>query len=192
MFPDFIGTALCKVAYVVCNVQKPKKQMNSTLKKLNILGYYQIIGGIIGLLITLYILINQTVLNGPLMVMFLIAIGLMVFTIYCGFLLIKKQYEMGINLSIINQAMQVIGFRVLGYGFLYTSGLLSGIIVDLSNDFIIVLNFNLATWKMNWNSEPELTYISINFVAIFILKFIFNVKEKLNNNANDIELIKNE
>ncbi|WP_028375095.1 hypothetical protein [Leeuwenhoekiella sp. MAR_2009_132] len=166
--------------------------MNSTLKKLNILGYYQLIGGIIGLLFTLYILMNQPVLNGPLMVIYLIAIGLMIYTIYCGFLLIKKQYEKGINFSMINQALQVIGFGVLGYGFKYTSGILAGLKVDLTNDFIIGLNFNVTTWKMNWNSDPDLTYININFVAIFILGFIFKAKEKFDNNKSEIELFNNE
>lgn len=161
--------------------------MNNTLKKLNILGYYQLVGGIIGLLFTLYILINQSIINGPLVVIFLIALGLMAFSTYSGFLLIKKQYDKGINLSMINQALQVIGFGVLGYSFKYTSGILLGLTVDLTNDFIIGLNFNVTTWKMNWNSDPDLTYISINFIAIFILGFIFKAKERYDK-QNEAEL----
>jgi len=166
--------------------------MNSTLKKLNILGYYQSIGGIVGLLFTLYILLNQSIINGPTVVLYLVALGLMTYSIYCGFLLIKKQYEKGINLSMINQALQIIGFGILGYSFKFTSGLLLGLTVDFTNDFIIGLNFNVTTWKMNWNSDPDLTYISINFVAIFILGFIFKGKEKFDNKTNEIELINNE
>ncbi len=166
--------------------------MNNTFKKLNILGYYQLIGGIIGLLFTLYILLNQSILNGLSMILFLIALGLMAFSIYCGFLILKKQYEKGINFSMINQALQVIGFGVLGYSFKYTSGILLGLTVDLTNDLIIGLNFNVTTWKMNWNSDPDLTYLSINFVAIFILGFIFKAKEKFDNKRSEIELINKE
>lgn len=153
--------------------------MSKTLKRLNILGYYQLIGGIIGIVITLIFLINQGILNGPLIVLLLTAIILMTYSTYCGFLLIRKQLNKGIKLSIINQALQIIGFGVLGYSFKYASGVLLGLRIDLTNDFIIGLDLNITTWKLNWNSDPELTFISINFIAILILGFIFRAKEKL-------------
>ena len=78
----------------------------------------------------------------------------------------------------INQALQIIGFGVFGYSFKYTSGILLGIKIDLTNDFIIGLGLNITSWKLNWNSDPDLTFISINFIAVFILGFIFKAKER--------------
>ncbi|WP_034257695.1 hypothetical protein [Altibacter lentus] len=153
--------------------------MNRTLIKLNFLGYYQIIGGIIGFLLSIALIVKQPIINGISFLIIMIVLGLMSFSTYCGYLLIKKQLKKGINLSIINQALQIIGFGVLGYGFKYTSGILLGVRIDLTNDFIIGLDLNITSWTLYWNSNFDLSFISINFFAIFILGFIFKVKDTL-------------
>lgn len=56
--------------------------------KLKILAWYQIIGGIAGLLITIWLLARTGQINGLILLILLFASGLYVFSIYCGRLLL--------------------------------------------------------------------------------------------------------
>ena len=153
--------------------------MNNTEKKLWILGIYQIIGGLIGVGFTLKSLLTIGLINGPLLLILIIAFGLFFFSIFSGYILFKKRFIRGINLSIINNSIQVIGFGVLGYGFKYVSGIIAGIRLDMTNDMIFLFDFDLTNWKMNYNMDPELTYISINIFAIVIIGFLYKAKEQI-------------
>lgn len=153
--------------------------MIKTLNKLTILGYYQLVGGIVGVIITSLVIINQPIINTSFIALILLGLGFMLYSVYCGFLLIKKDYNKGVNLSIINQALQVIGFSVLGFGFVYSSGFVFAVGLDFTNDLIIDFNFNIPNWAINNKGNKDLTFISINIIAIFILGFIFNAKEIL-------------
>ncbi|WP_037320273.1 hypothetical protein [Salegentibacter sp. Hel_I_6] len=153
--------------------------MNKTRKKLYILSLYQIIGGLIGVGYTIKLLLSIGSINGPLLLILIIAFVLFFFSIYSGYLLFKKRFIQGINLSIINNAFQVIGFGVLGYGFKYVSGLIAGLKIDLTNDIIFTIDFDITNWKMSYNSNPDLTYISINIIAIVVIGFLFNAKERI-------------
>ena len=59
--------------------------------KLKGLGIYQIAGGVAGLGLTLWIILQQSTVPGILLLLFLIAIGLYCYSIYCGTLLIKQK-----------------------------------------------------------------------------------------------------
>lgn len=120
-------------------------------------------------------------INGPILLSLLASFGLMSFSCYCGFILLKKDFVNGINLSIFNQLLQIFSFGLFGYSFEYISGILLGVTIDVTKDFIFRFVFRLTTCEISLNSNPEVFYISVNFIAIFILNYLFNVKGFLAN-----------
>jgi len=142
--------------------------------RINIIGAYQIIGGLIGLYIMVKLLLKSysAFIFMPFSLIYIASI-------VCGIFLLKGKYKKGIDLSIINQAFQIIGFSVLGFGFFYVAGLYAGLRIDLTNDIILGFNFDVSHFKINFNSNYELTYISINFIPIIILSYLFSLQRSL-------------
>lgn len=143
------------------------------------LGYYQLIGGIVGILNTIRFLPNFTQINSGIFLLLLSIFLLYSFSIYCGFLLIKKRNIQGLNLSVYNQLIQIIGFGVFGYAFHFTAGIYGGIKLNLTNDTIATLMFGHSMARIDINNLNGLTEISINFIAIILLNLIFHLKNKV-------------
>lgn len=137
-------------------------------KYIKFLGSYQIVGGIIGILAVLYKL-NSIHLTSTIF---------FTFSIYCGFLLLRKQYVKGLNLSIINQALQVIGVTIIGFSYEFSAGIDTRWYVDLTTDIITGISLDFVSWNFNINKNSDLIFLKINFFPIIILSFIYNQKEK--------------
>jgi hypothetical protein len=152
------------------------KRITSNLKYL---GYYQLIGGIIGTFNTFRFIPNFDKMNGALLLFFLLIFTLFGYSIFCGYLLIKKQYSKGLNLSIYNQFIQIISFGVMGYAFSFTSGIYAGIKLNLTNDTILTFMFGYSEANIQINTSSDFTELSLNFVSIVLLNLIFNLKSKL-------------
>lgn len=91
--------------------------MQRTALKLKLLAGYQILGGLVGILLMMAeVSVYPNRLIGLLGLLFMIAFFLFCFSIYSGYKLLKS-YESGIHYSRINQAIQLIVFSVLGYGY---------------------------------------------------------------------------
>jgi hypothetical protein len=153
--------------------------MQKTESRIKIIGIYQIIGGLIGLIATILLLAKFGFINGSSFKMFLLFILLYSFSVFCGYLLIKKQFEKGLNYSIINQLIQVLSFSILGFSFKFYSGLFLSLGINLTTDTILTYNFGLTTWNFKLNSESGIIEISINLVALILINIIFKLKEKL-------------
>ena len=144
---------------------------------LKTLGVYEIIGGIIGLLILLTI--NIEYLNSANITSLVISLILYVFSIYCGYLLLNGELQKGINLSIYNNLIQIVGFGVLGFVFKFTSGICLGINLDMTNDTLLRLNFDISNLHINIKGSSEITFISFNFLSMFIVRYLLKMKEIL-------------
>jgi hypothetical protein len=153
--------------------------MEKTTLKIKYLGFYQLIGGIIGILNTIRFLPNFTQINGGIFLIFLAIFLLYSFSVYCGYLLIKKRNIEGLNLSMYNQVIQIIGFAVLGYAFHFTAGIYGGIKLNLTNDTIINFMFGHSMARIDINNLNGFTEISINFIAIILLNLILNLKSEV-------------
>jgi len=153
--------------------------MKKTETQIKILGIYQIAGGVLGLLFTFIFFSKLFFGNKSVLTIILSSILLFSFSVYCGFLLLTKKYDKGLNLSIINQIIQVISFSVLGYTFEFCSGIFLKFGLDLTSDTLLTYNFGLTTWNLKLNSDPSLTKISINILALMLINLIFNIKEKI-------------
>ena len=146
--------------------------MNNIERNLKILGLYQFVSGIVGILLCTYFF-------GSIPFQLLISIGIYVFCAYCGFLLLKKKYDNGLNLSIINQSLQIISFGVFGFAIKYTSGFYAGFGIDLTDDLITRFDFGINTWKLYLNANSDLVFLYVNIIPILILGFIYRSKTRL-------------
>lgn len=153
--------------------------MEKITLKIKYIGFYQLIGGIIGILNTIRFLPNFTQINGGIFLLLSAIFILYGFSVYCGYLLIKKKYIEGLNFSVYNQLIQIVGFGVLGFAFHFTAGIYGGIKLNLTNDTIIDFMFGHSMAKIGLNNIHEFTEISINFIALILLNVIFNLKTKL-------------
>ncbi|MDB5134157.1 MAG: hypothetical protein JWP37_760 [Mucilaginibacter sp.] len=140
--------------------------------RLRVLTWYQIIGGILGILVTIWIAAKLEQIRWVILLVVLFAMCLYVFSIYAGRLLLTDKYLTGLKLSIINQAMQILQFAVMGYAFLYASGLMLAIGITTSEGFTFTCNFELASmWKISIATSEREFSLAINLVAIYFLYF---------------------
>ena len=153
--------------------------MHKTESRIKIIGIYQILGGLIGLIGTISLLVKFGFTNGTTFKMFLLFLALYSFSVFCGYLLLKKQFEKGLNYSILNQLIQVLSFSIFGLTFKFYSGLFLSLGLNLTTDTILTYNFGITTWNFKLNSESEIIEISINLVALILINIIFNLKENL-------------
>jgi len=85
-----------------------KLRIKNTSITLKIIGWLQIIGGILGLGVMAYIMYQTGTITGIVLLLLLIGIGLFSFSIYSGQLIITELHKSrGIIYSIINQFLQL-------------------------------------------------------------------------------------
>ncbi len=144
------------------------------------IGWYQIAGGVIGFYMVIVGLINEGTLTGVNFVLYSLAIILVSFSIYCGNLLRKKDMK-GLNLSLWNQALQVIQIGVWAIGYAYYSGIRITFGFDWGETFNPDGTFGLSGfWFRYTPEETSHLMIWINVVPILIIYWINKIE-------NDIE-----
>lgn len=164
-------------------------------KEIRILGYYQLIGGIIGIgtIALSFIAIERIIFLVIMVLPFLLSI-------YAGTQCLRNKSNK-LFISKINQTLQVISFSLGGFGFSYCAGVYLGIGIDTTNDFIFKFNFGLSTINFTINSLSETSFILTNLVAFYLVyrigryeDFLDDIKEKMEKEKLDIEdhLISNE
>ena len=146
--------------------------------QLKVLSYYQIAGGIIGLGLTIWLIISLISFQWLLLLLFLIALLLYTFSIYCGVILFKN-IETGLRFSKINQVLQVIHFTALGYAFKYISGVHLSIGLDLTESLEFQFNMSISGWQFTINDDDPSIIVSLNLVALFLIVFIDKIKLKI-------------
>ena len=140
--------------------------------KLKILGWYQIVGGAFGVLLTFWLLAKTEQVSGLLLILYLAAFSLYAFSVWCGRLLLTDKYIKGLNLTIVNQAMQIISFTMLGYAFMYVSGAMLLGQIEIDHGFTMGFHFGLSSeWRIYFQSDDRSFNLAINFVAIYLLYF---------------------
>ena len=143
----------------------------------NFLGIYQILGGIIGFVLS-FIFIQFAQLSLLALLLVLGAFFLFSYSIFCGVLLLKKKPS-GLRHSTINQFLQLFMFSILGYSFKYASGVFLALGFDITNDFIFNLNFGISNWQIEINSGSQTLSLGFNFVALILIFYISKLKIKV-------------
>ncbi|MEK8181250.1 hypothetical protein WMW71_12960 [Flavobacterium buctense] len=148
--------------------------MEKTETKIKILAIYQLLGGLTGFIGTFYLMLKVSSVNSVI----LLFLGLYGFSIFCGYLLLKKSYIKGLNFSVINQLIQVLSFTICGFAYKFYSGLFLCLGLNLTTDTLITYNAGISTWNFKLNSESLNTELSVNIVALILINVIFNLRKK--------------
>ncbi|MCD4772258.1 MAG: hypothetical protein K8R41_02605 [Bacteroidales bacterium] len=168
-----------------------KLRIKSTKKTILILGLYQIIGALFGFYLIAKLLLRTSEINGVILLIYLIAIGLYCLSMKAGSLLIRKEYKRGLLFSLINQILQTIAYAVGGYKYYYFSGAKLSTGLNFNNGFELKFDFGITSeFGLSWNSGDEY-YLYINVLAIFLIYVIIDIYEetfKKNKNIENSEM----
>jgi len=157
-----------------------KLRIKTTEITLRIISYLQIIGGITGLALICYLLMQTDNVNGPVLLIFLIGLSLFIFSIYCGrAILYNSNKKYAVLMSLLNQAIQLFQWCILGYEFSYSSGaeLLIGLKVPFSLDF----NFAIivSSFSMSIASNNNRLYFEVNLIPLILIIVLINIYKEL-------------
>ena len=157
-------------------------------EKIKGLAYYQLIGGIFGVGLSIWLTSKATLINGTVLLIIVLAFGLSFFSIYCGQQLLKQNFNRGLQLSLINQALQAINFAMLGYAFKFDVGFLLGAHVDLTNGFNLGLDFSFPTFQFNINSDNNSIIVGINLLAFYLIYLIQKLQHQIKTHKKTDEM----
>jgi hypothetical protein len=165
-----------------------KYRIKNTKTTLLIISIYQIIGGLFGLGAIAWILLRTSTINGVLLLIFFIAVGLYSFSIKSGCVLLRKDYKRGLIFSIINQFIQIISIAIGGFKYSYYSGGMIDIGFNFTDGFKFNFDFGLIS-KFNFaiNVDEKDYFLYVNILAIFLLKVLFDLYRELK--VNDWQVI---
>lgn len=137
-----------------------------------IIAYYQIIGGIYGLYVSLTVLAKQQTLSGLSLIIYLLTIGLYIFAIYSGNLL-RLQKQKGIELTKWSQLTQLLQFNIAGVAFWYISGIGISIGYGEVDDLIQFLYLNVSSMYFKYKlTDSQNFYFFINLIPLLVIYFL--------------------
>ena len=151
-------------------------------KKINFIEIYQIIGGIIGFLFTLYLLFTTDLSkyqNGIGYLSMLTPFLFFGFCIYSGIILNKKNYVQGLKLVFISLLMQLIAFDVFGLFYSAINGIGINLTLNLTNDVIAGFDFYPSQFLLALNSNSAIFIVKINLITIAMLFYTADIFQKI-------------
>jgi hypothetical protein len=156
---------------------------NYIAKSQKIISFYQIIGGIMGWLLILFLTLNTTFFFSITTISLFLIFS---FSIVCGYLVLVK-HRLGLLLTNINQIFQVFSFSIFGLTYKY----IAGISIEISLKITQIqfgINASLSNFHIIYNQNADVIAIHINLVALYILYLVSKIQEK----QADLELLENE
>ncbi len=140
----------------------------SIFNPINIISWLQIVGGITGLGLIAYLLLQTETVNGPVLLIFITGISLFIFSIYTGnYLFFNPEKKKGIILTVINQSLQIVQWNIIGCGISYSSG--AELLIGVKGG---AMNFRIAafisTFSMSLQSHNPFSF-NINLASILII-----------------------
>lgn len=146
--------------------------------KLKLIGIYQIIGGLVGLGLTVWLITMLLPMPFVVVCIIIVSIGLFLFSIACGIGLWFKKWT-AINLSIILQLLQIISFTLYGCSFKFISGLGVLLDFDFTNNLQVQIKLSEPLFRFTYFIDPTDKIIGVNLAAILICFFIIDLKRKI-------------
>ena len=167
-------------------IKEIEKKLKTNINILKALGLLEIVGGITGIGLILWLALQGLETNTYVFLILLVAMGFYIYSIYAGIKLFKHK-ENGILHSRILQYLQLIAISIGGMTYLLTSG----------GNFFLGYNFTNSTIEFNMSiissefqinilSSEQNDFLYINFMAILILLLL----EKAVNKIKEQKLLK--
>ena len=153
--------------------------MNKNLKSdILKLGWYQVIGGAIGIIIVLNILFHlELAALGLNLLFYFVMILFFSYSVYCGILCIKLKTA-ALQFSLVNQFLQLLGFSFGGFTFKYVAGFFLSAGLDITNELHVSFNLGISTFQIYIVQEPITNYINFNLMALFLIYIIDKLKKE--------------
>lgn len=159
----------------------PDELSKSTRIRLKVLGWYQVVGAVFGILVSVFFLLSTGALNGLTLLLCGLALLMYCFSVYCGLLLIELKHQRGLPVTIVNQILQSFSIFIAGYGYFYLAGF--DIIFKLQAAFPNIrynLDFGLASkWEFDFKSDDHTFSIGVNLIAILLIYFCYRLQQKI-------------
>ena len=153
--------------------------------KLKIFSIYQILGGVAGIVVTVYLIASLVSIQPVLFFLLFLATAFCCFSIFSGIKL-WLNVNMGIRLSKINQLLQLIQFVAFGNAYEYLSGASFRVGINLTESFNFKFNIDLVSkYQFNFNYDNPDFIVSINLIALFLIiwidKMLMKIKKQRQN-----------
>lgn len=154
-----------------------------TKSKAGLLALYQILGGLFGLALFVYLLSmsfqRQIAPYFVTTVIYLVAIATFCYSVFCGIRIFRNESS-GLKHSWLNQVVQIFSFSISGYGFQYVSGFFLSVGLDLTGPFLFKVNFGTSMWQFYFNQHFNQVTVAMNIIPILLLVFIDRQLKKIN------------
>ena len=165
------------------------KNSDITLK---IIGYYEIIGGILGIGLSCWLLLRTEKINGPVLFIFLLAFFLYSFSIQSGNLLLQKsKIQKGIIFSSILQILQLFAIGLGNYSYEFYSGAKGTIGFIFGQGFKFDLNAAISSFNITINSGDNDYFFKINIVVNIILSILIDIFQEKNRKQQESSISEN-
>jgi len=142
------------------------------------LGLYQLVGGILGLLIVLWSIFKSPLLTGPTVLVFLLVLLLFAYSIFCGTICLRANKN-ALEYSLVNQMLQLISFAFMGFAFRYISGFYCTIGLDLTDKIKFDFGAGISNLVININNEKDKLSVDLNIVAFALIYWIDKLMSKV-------------
>ncbi len=164
-----------------------KDPLKAIDKEINFLAGYQIVGGLIGVILVIYTFTTLEEANFYYLAIITFGLLLYVFSFLCGVFVFQRK-TIGLRISLINQALQVIGFSLFGYGFEFVAGISYDIFIDYNDGLDISTSLGISNWHLLLNNDTGIIQGSINVIAISMVIFIVHLKKRQRKEVASVEL----
>ena len=135
------------------------------------IGWYQIIGGGLGILIILYSLITLDQIAGLTIIIYAFMFVFFGYSVTCGTLCLKS-HKNALRHSLINQLLQLVSLTIFGFAFSFVAGVYLSLGLDFSKSIEITFEFGISKFDFNINREHERTAVGLNLVALGLIYWI--------------------
>jgi len=158
------------------------------IRDLYILGIYQLLGGLWGLLLMGFYLYDSFDHSTISWVFLTLGVVLFSFSSVCGILCIKQE-RYALPLSRVNQVLQLITISGTNFGCRFVTGVAIFAGLNLEDGFGLSFSFDFTSLSFYVSDEVEDKIVMINLLALYLL-FNFNVliKENKINNEPTLDL----
>jgi len=150
------------------------------------IGWYQIIGGTIGVIVVLIVFGSVPFLELN-VVVYVFMLLFFFYSIFCGILCLKNKSN-SLIYSLINQILQMMGFAVLGFAFTYTAGVYVSIGFDLTNSVQWQFSMGFSKFDFNIGGNQDRTEINFNLVAFVLIYWIDKLMKKNKVEKDNLEI----
>lgn len=137
------------------------------MTKLKYIGIYEIFSGLVGII---FMLISLDFTSTIKILFSIFSILLFSMVALSGILMYSKK-QVGIYLSIIVQAIQVLNFNIAGYKYIFCSG--TKLSISMANDLEIDFAAILTEFIIGINTISN-TFITINLIPMFLIGILYS------------------